>query len=95
MERLPADAFKSLSYCRHNIGIDADLASVKLCTLVEVPALLDVLVAATEFCSDWPAQPLGCGRCRIQLAVALLHPSGAKMALHCDADMVRAIVGAC
>ena len=30
----------------------------------------------------------------IQLAVTLLDPSGTEMALHCDADMVRAIVGA-
>ena len=35
-----------------------------------------------------------CRRCRVQLAVTLLDPSGAEMALHCDADMVRAIVGA-
>ena len=34
------------------------------------------------------------GRCSIQLAVALLDPSGAEMALHRDADMVRPIVGA-
>src|SRR6516165_8393129 len=37
---------------------------------------------------------LYCRRCRVQLAVTLLDPSGAKMALHCDADMVRPIVGA-
>jgi hypothetical protein len=53
-----------------------------------------VLVAATEFRSDCSAQPLGCRRYRIELAVTLLHPSGTKMALHCDPDMVRAIVGA-
>ena len=35
-----------------------------------------------------------CGRCRIQLAVTLLNPSSTEMALHCDADMVWAIVGA-
>jgi hypothetical protein len=34
------------------------------------------------------------GRCRLQLAIALLDPSGTEMALHCNADMVRAIVGA-
>ena len=34
------------------------------------------------------------GRCRVQLAVTLLDSSGAEMALHRDADMVRAIVGA-
>src|SRR5262249_53691762 len=34
------------------------------------------------------------GLCRIQLAVALLDPSGTEMALHSDADMVRPIVGA-
>jgi len=34
------------------------------------------------------------GRCSIQLAVALLDPSGAEMALHCNPNMVRAIVGA-
>ena len=33
-------------------------------------------------------------RCRVQLAFALLDPSGAEMALHCNADMVRTIVGA-
>ena len=37
---------------------------------------------------------LGCRRCRKQLAVTLLDPSGAEMALHCDTDMVWAIVGA-
>jgi hypothetical protein len=36
---------------------------------------------------------LGCGRCRKQLAVTLLDPSGAEMALHCHAYVVRAIVG--
>jgi hypothetical protein len=30
----------------------------------------------------------------MQLAVALLDPSGTDMALYCDADMVRAIVWA-
>jgi hypothetical protein len=35
----------------------------------------------------------GCG-CRVQLAVTHLDPSGTEMTLHCDADMVRAIVGA-
>ena len=34
------------------------------------------------------------GRCRVQLAVTLLDSSGAEVALHRDADMVRAIVGA-
>ena len=33
------------------------------------------------------------GRCRIELAVALLDPPRANMALHRDADMVWAIVG--
>ena len=37
---------------------------------------------------------LCCRRCRVQLAVTLLDPPSAEMALHCDADMVRAIVGA-
>jgi hypothetical protein len=37
---------------------------------------------------------LGCGRCRIESAVALLDPSRADMALYRHADMVRAIVGA-
>ena len=54
-----------------------------------------MLAAANEF----PVQAvalllLGCRRCRKQLAVTLLDPSGAEMALHCDADMVRSIVGA-
>jgi hypothetical protein len=56
---------------------------------------LDMLVAATEFRSGCPARLFRCGRCRIQLAVSLLDPSGTEMALHCDADMVWAIVGAC
>ena len=34
------------------------------------------------------------GRCCIQLTVTLLDPSGAEMALHYDANVVRAIVGA-
>ena len=38
--------------------------------------------------------PLGCGRYCIQSAVSLLDPSSAEMALHGDADMVRAIAGA-
>ena len=38
---------------------------------------------------------LWCLRYCVQLAVTLLDPSGAEMALHCDADMVRAIVGTC
>ena len=37
---------------------------------------------------------LCCRRCRVQLAVTLLDPPSAEMALHCDADMVRAVVGA-
>jgi hypothetical protein len=37
---------------------------------------------------------LRCGLRRIQLAVTLLDPSGAEMALHHDTDMVRAIFGA-
>jgi len=37
---------------------------------------------------------LCCRRCRVQLAVTLLDPSGAEMALHCNPNMVRAIVGA-
>ena len=37
---------------------------------------------------------LCCRRCRVQLAVTLLDLSGAEMALHCDADMVRPIIGA-
>ena len=37
---------------------------------------------------------LGCWRCRIQLAVSLLDPPRTEMALHCDADVVRAVVGA-
>ena len=35
-----------------------------------------------------------CRQCHVQLAVTLLDPSGAEMALHWDTDMVRAIVGA-
>ena len=35
------------------------------------------------------------GRCRIELAVALLDPPRADMALHGDADMVWAIAGTC
>jgi hypothetical protein len=35
-----------------------------------------------------------CGRYCIHFAVSLLHPSSAEMALHYDANVVRAIVGA-
>ena len=35
------------------------------------------------------------GRCRIELAIALLDPPRANMALHRDADMVWAIAGTC
>ena len=35
------------------------------------------------------------GRCRIELAVALLDPPRADVALHRDADMVWAIAGTC
>ena len=54
-----------------------------------------MLVAPTEFRSGCRARLFGCGRCRIQLAVSLPDPSGTEMALHCDADMVWAIVGTC
>ena len=37
--------------------------------------------------------PARCGLCGIQFTVTLLDPSGTEVALHCDADMVRAIVG--
>src|SRR4029077_7344854 len=49
---------------------------------------------------SWPSASFGSGyllcggRCRIQLALALLDPSGTEMALDCNADMVRPIVGA-
>ena len=33
--------------------------------------------------------------CRIELAIALLDPPRADMALHCNADMVWAIAGTC
>jgi len=54
-----------------------------------------MLVAPTEFRSGCRARLFGSGRCRIQLAVSLPDPSGTEMALHCDADMVWAIVGTC
>ena len=38
---------------------------------------------------------LGCSRCRIEFAVALLDPSRADMALYRHADMVRAIAETC
>src|SRR5215472_7566755 len=66
------------------------------CRLARCPSdPIWVAVAATEFRSGCRVRPLSCGRCRIQLAVALLDPSGTEMALHCDADMVWAIVGTC
>src|SRR5260370_32919145 len=49
---------------------------------------------------SWPSPSFGSGyrvcrgRCRIQLAVTLLDSSGTERALHCDADMVRPVVGA-
>ena|SRR5215831_18554503 len=55
--------------------------------------------AGLSWTCSWPSASFGSGyrgrreRCRIQLAVALLDPSGTEMALHCNADMVRAIVG--
>ena len=49
-----------------------------------------MLVADTEFRFRQSRRR----RCRVQLAFALLDPSGAEMALHCDPNMVRAIVGA-
>jgi hypothetical protein len=66
------------------------------------PRCVDVPLALVEYARGRRRVPssgcrvrlLGCGRCRIQLAVTLLDPSGAEMALHCDADMVRTIVGA-
>jgi hypothetical protein len=53
-----------------------------------------MLVAVTEFPGSGCRVCLLRWRCRIQLAVALLDPSGTEMALHCDADMVRTIVWA-
>jgi hypothetical protein len=53
-----------------------------------------MLVAATEFRSGCREYLLRCGLCGIQFTVTLLDPSGTEVALHCDADMVRAIVWA-
>ena len=53
-----------------------------------------MLMAGTEFRFSCRVRVLGCGRCRIQLAVTLLDPTGAEMALYCDADMVRPVIGA-
>ena len=66
------------------------------------PRCVDVPLALVKYARGRQRVPssgcrvrlLGCGRCRIQLAVTLLDPSGAEMALHCDADMVRPIVRA-
>jgi hypothetical protein len=52
-----------------------------------------MLVVVTEFQLRL-SRVSPCGLGRIQLAVSLLDSSGAEMALHCDADMVRAIVRA-
>src|SRR5690242_8047119 len=49
----------------------------------------------TRMGSGCRARQLGCGRCRIEFAVALLDPPRADMALHRDADMVGAIAGTC
>jgi hypothetical protein len=48
----------------------------------------------TDFRSGCRVCLLRCGLCGIQFTVTLLDPSGTEVALHCDADMVRAIVGA-
>ena len=54
-----------------------------------------MLVAVTEFPgSGCRVYLLRCVGCRIQLAVALLDPPGTDMTLHCDADMIGAIIGA-
>jgi len=56
---------------------------------------LNTLAAVNAFpFSGYRVRLLGRGLCRIQLAVALLDPSGAEMALHSDAHMVRAIIRA-
>jgi len=53
------------------------------------------LIGHARDCYRVLVQVVACHRlCRIQLAVALLDPSSTEMALHCDADMVRTIVGA-
>ena len=56
---------------------------------------MNTLTAVKEF----PFQAIACacyvaGDVAYSLPFAFLDPSGAEMALHCDADMVRAIVGA-
>jgi hypothetical protein len=53
-----------------------------------------MLVAATEFRSGCRVCLLRGGLCGIQFTVTLLDSSPTEVALHCDADMVRAIVGA-
>jgi hypothetical protein len=54
---------------------------------------LNVLVAATEFRSGCRVRLLRCGLYDIQFTVTLLDPPGTEVALHGDADMVRAITG--
>jgi hypothetical protein len=64
---------------------------------VEIAKAVQLLDLMLEFFADdghWTPVLLRCGLRRIQLAVPLLDPSGAEMALHHDPDMVRAIVGA-
>jgi hypothetical protein len=58
------------------------------------PDWSNTLAAVNAFQSGYRVRVLRRGRCSIQFAVALLDASGAEMALHSDADMVRSIVGA-
>ena len=82
--------------------VHADLASAKLRTLVKAPASRRGLSGPSCACYSLATNSgsgcrmclVRCERCRIQFAVSLLDSSGAEMALHCDADMVRTIVGA-
>ena len=82
--------------------VHADLAWAKLRALVEGACLASRSLWPQLHCYLLPPSSgsrcyvclLRCRQCRIQLAVSLLDPPRTEMALHCDADVVRAVVGA-
>src|SRR5215472_19133768 len=63
-------------------------------TSIPRAAKLTCACGRQRFIAGYRVRLLRRGRCSIQFAVALLDASGAEMALHSDADMVRSIVGA-
>ena len=82
--------------------VHADLAWAELRALVEGARLASGPSGPNCTCYLLPPSSgsrcrvclLRCRQCRIQLAVSLLDPPRTEMALHCDADVVRAVVGA-